>query len=430
MDIKEIVLDPKQREAVEACCDISNRVVAITGPAGTGKTTIIRLVYEALIAAGYRVGLGAPTGKAAKRIFEATGIDAMTIHRMLEYSHPGDPDPKTGKPYGFSQPKRTRQQPLDYDVVLIDEYAMVNHDVGRNIFDALPPGGRICVFGDDNQLAPIEEDKRLMSEPSPFLKLLANPKFKAVYLDTIFRQGIDSGILLNANLIIKGRYPCKNEQWDQVITDKPIDILRDYILDKWNEDEIDFGSIENQIIVPQQKGWVGTTALNTMIQGLFHNEHDPCIYLDRKPWMEGEGGKKGGKIRVYLGDKVICIDNLYDLGVFNGETGKVIEINDETGEVVIDFGDREQAFPPVLMVQNSHGTLSEIDPRKSISLAYAITTHKSQGSEYKKLVYILNKSNTWMISRKNFYTGISRAREHVFLIADQRGLSLGVNKKE
>jgi exodeoxyribonuclease V alpha subunit len=422
-------LDPKQREAVEACCDVSNRVVAITGPAGTGKTTILQMVFQNLEAAGYRVGLCAPTGKAAKRIFEATGIDAMTVHRLLEYTHPGDPDPKTGKACGVSMPKRNRQNPLDLDVVLCDEYAMVNHEVGRAIFDALPPGGRICVFGDDNQLAPIEEDKRLMDEPSPFLKLLANPKFKSVHLDTIFRQGADSGILLNANLIIKGRYPTKNEQWDQIVTDKPVDVLRDYVLDQWTENEVDFGAIENQIIVPQQKGWVGATALNTMIQGLFHNEHDPCIYLDRKPWMEGEGGKKGGKIRVYLGDKVICTSNLHDLGVFNGETGKVIEISDETGEVVVDFGDREQAFPPILMVQNSHGTMSEIDPRKDLSLAYVITTHKSQGSEYKRLVYILNKSNTWMISRKNFYTGISRAREHVYLIADQRGLSLGVNKK-
>lgn len=422
-------LDIKQREAVAACCDIVNRVVAITGPAGTGKTTILKMVYDALIEAGYRVALCAPTGKAAKRIFEATNIEASTVHRLLEYSHPGDPDPKTGRACGVSAPRRNRQNPLDYDVVLVDEYAMVNTDVHRAILDAIPNGGCIRVFGDDNQLAPIEEDKRLMEEPSPFLKILANPKFVSVHLDTIFRQGEDSGVLLNANLILRGRYPTKNEQWAQVITEKPVDILRDYILDQLFEHEVDFGTIENQIIVPQAKGWVGATALNTMIQGLFHNEHDPCIYLDRKPWMEGEGGKKGGKIRVYLGDKVIITSNLYDLGVYNGETGKIIEINDETGEIVIDFGDREQAIPPVLMVQNSHGTLSEIDPRKDVSLAYAITTHKSQGSEYKRVVYILNKSNSWMISRKNFYTGITRAREHVFLIADQRGLSLGINKK-
>lgn len=423
-------LDPKQHEAVEACCDTLNRVVSVTGPAGTGKTTIIKMVYDALTAAGYRIGLCAPTGKAAKRIFEATGIDAMTAHRLLEYSHPGDPNPKTGIVEGVSVPRRNRQNPLDLDGVICDEYAMVNSEINRALFDALPNGGFIRIFGDDNQLAPIEEDKRLMQEPSPFLKLLSNPKFRSVHLDTIYRQGADSGILLNANLILKGRYPTRNAQWDQIITEKPVDILRDYILDQLTEHEIDFGDTSNQIIVPQQKGWVGATALNTMIQGLFYNEEQPCLYLDRKPWMEGQDGKKGGKIKVYVGDKVICTSNLYDLGVFNGETGKVIEINDETGEVVVDFGDREQAFPPVLMVQNSHGTFSEIDPRKDLSLAYAITTHKSQGSEYKRLVYILNKSNTWMISRKNFYTGISRAREHVYLIADQRGLSLGINKKD
>lgn len=426
-------LDPKQREAIEACCDKTIRVVAVTGPAGTGKTTILREAFNADREAGWNPALCAPTGKAAKRIYEATGIEASTVHRLLEYSHPGDPDPKTGKPVGFSAPKRHRQNPLDNDVVYVDEYAMVNWDVHRAIFDALPNGGCVRVFGDDNQLAPIEEDKSLVDEKSPFLTLLTNPKFKSVYLDQVFRQGADSGILLNANLILKGRYPTKNAQWDQVYTDKPLDVLRDYLVREGLAEDAPFASTENQIIVPQNKGWVGAVEINTMIQGLLHNETEPSMRLDRKPWMLGEGGKtgaKGGTIKVYLGDKVIVMDNLYDLGVFNGESGRVIEINDETGEVVIDFGDREQSFPPVLLVQNSYGGTSEIDPRRSLSLAYAVTTHKSQGSEYKRVIYLLNKSNIWMINRRNFYTAASRAREHVMVIADQRGMSAGVNKKE
>jgi exodeoxyribonuclease V alpha subunit len=421
-------LHSKQSEAVEACIDVkAHRIVAVTGPAGTGKTTILKMAVEALEDAGYRTALAAPTGKAAKRIYEATGIDAQTVHRLLEYSHPGDPDPKTGKPIGISVPRRTRQNPLEYDVVFVDEYAMVNDEMHRALIDALPNGGCIRMFGDDNQLAPIEENKQLQNAPSPFLQILA--KFKSIYLDQVFRQGADSGILLNANQILRGRYTTKNDQWTQHVTDKPVDALRDYILDQLTDHDVDYSSVENQIIVPQNSSWVGCTALNTMIQGLFHNESEPSLKLDRHAWMIGEGKEKGGKIRVFVDDKVIVTQNLYDLGVFNGETGKIIEINDDTGEVTIDFGDREQTFPPILMVQNRHGTYSEIDPRKNISLAYAITTHKSQGSEFKRVVYILNKSNLYMINRRNFYTAVTRAREHVHLIADQRGLAAGVNKR-
>lgn len=422
-------LAPKQVEAINASIDPAARVVAVTGAAGTGKTTILKTAYDKLTQAGYRCGLAAPTGKASKRIYEATGIEALTIHRLLEYSHPGDPDPKTGKPIGISGPKRNRQNPLELDFIFVDEYAMVSHELHRNILDALPAGGGIRMFGDDNQLAPVEEDKRLRDEPSPFLKILENDKFVTVVLDQVFRQGEDSGILANAQAILRGRYPTRNEQFDMRISTKPTEVLRDYVLDQLLDQEIDYGAIENQILVPQNTTWVGTRKLNTMLQGLFHNERDPCLWLDRHDWIEGENGKKGGKIKVYQGDKVIVTSNLYDLGVFNGETGKIIEINDDTGELVIDFGDREQAIPPVLLVQNSRGGHSSIDPRKYVDLAYAITTHKSQGSEFKRVIYILNKSNSYSVNRRNFYTAITRAKEHVLLIADQQALGLAVTKK-
>jgi ATP-dependent exoDNAse (exonuclease V) alpha subunit len=137
--------------------------------------------------------------------------------------------------------------------------------------------------------------------------------------------------------------------------------------------------------------------------------------------------EKGGVIRMFVGDKVIVTQNMYDLGVFNGESGKIIEITGD-GELIIDFGDREQAIPPILMVQNRYGKIVEIDPRKSVDLGYVITTHKSQGSEYKRLVYILNKSTGFMQNRRNFYTATSRGREHVHLITDQRSLSSSLNK--
>jgi exodeoxyribonuclease V alpha subunit len=420
-------LDPKQQEAVDLCCDTSKRVVAVTGAAGSGKTTILKQAYTALVEHGYRVALAAPTGKAAKRIYEVTGIEAMTNHRLLEYSHPGDPDPKTGKPVNFSFPKRTRSNPLEVDVLFVDEYAMVNWELHNALFAALPNGASIRVFGDNNQLPPIEDrdfNDKSPPGPSPFMTLL--DKFTGVRLETIHRQGKDSGILLNLQSVLRGRMPTRNDQWSMSFTDSPVDVLRDYVLDM-HEQGIDFTSIDNQILTPQNTSWVGTVKLNTMIQGLFHNRMEPAAFIPRHNWVKGEGDMKGGLIRIFEGDKVIITSNMYDLHVYNGESGKIIEITDD-GEVIIDFGDREQAIPPILMVQNRYGKIVEIDPRKNIDLGYAITTHKSQGSEYKRLVYVLNKSTGYTQNRRNLYTACSRGREHVHIITDQRSLSTSLAK--
>jgi exodeoxyribonuclease V alpha subunit len=417
-------LDPKQQEAVNLCTDTTKRVVGVTGAAGSGKTTILKQSYQALVDAGYNVALAAPTGKAAKRIYEVTGIEAMTNHRLLEYTHPGDPDPKIGRPVQFSYPRRTRSNPLEIDVLFVDEYAMVNNEIHRSLFDALPNGACIRVFGDNNQLQPIEEDQNARDQPSPFMQLLA--KFPSVVLETVHRQGKDSGILLNLQSILRGRMPTRNDQWSMHFTDQPVNALRDYILESV-DNGVDFTASENQILTPQNTSWVGTVKLNTMIQSLFHNRMEPACLVPRHKWVKGEGDEKGGVIRMFVGDKVIVTSNMYDLAVFNGETGKIIEITSD-GELIIDFGDREQAIPPILMVQNRYGKIVEIDPRKSIDLGYAITTHKSQGSEYRRLVYVLNKSTGFMQNRRNFYTACSRGREHVHIITDQRSLGTSLHK--
>lgn len=429
MEEQTFTLHPKQEEAIAECCNIDNRIVAVTGAAGTGKTTILKKTYDKLKELGYNVVLCSPTGKAAKRIYELTGIPAMTIHRLLEYTHPGDPDPKTGQPVGVSEPRRTRLNPLEYDTVLADEYAMVPDEIHRNLVDALPRGGVLRCFGDDNQLSPVEEDERLRGQPSNFQRILenANNKFVVVRLEQVYRQGKDSGILFNCQNILNRRMPTKNEQWTMKVTDLAVNELRMYVIDQL-QNEVDFSTIENQIIVPQNKGGVGTVKLNIMLRDMFHSRSDEHMMLDRKPWVMGEGDEKGGQLRVYKGDKIIITSNLYDLNVFNGETGTVIELEQETGEVVVDFGDREQVIPPVLLVQNRYGGTSNIDPRKDIDLAYAITTHKSQGSEYKRGVYIINRSNIYMLNRRNFYTAVSRFKEHVHIIADQRGLAAAMQK--
>lgn len=420
----QFTLDDTQIQAINDACDVNNRVVGVTGAAGTGKTTILEQTYKALKEAGYVVVLCSPTGKAAKRIYEVTGIEASTIHRLLEYTHPGEPDPKTGKPVQFSYPRRTRSNPLEYDVVLADEYAMVNNEIHRSLFDAMRPGSSIRVFGDNNQLQPIEEDKRLAAMPSPFMQLLS--KFHSIELETVHRQGKDSGILLNLQSILRGRMPTRNDQWGMTFTDRPVDVLRDTIMDAL-EEGYDFTTFDNQIITPQNKSWVGTQKLNAMIQGLFHNRMEPCTYVPRHNWVVGENDEKGGMVRFFVGDKVIITSNMYDLHVFNGESGKIIEFDNDDG-IVIDFGDREQIIPSSLMVLNRYGRMVEIDPRKNVDLGYAITTHKAQGSEYKRVIYMLNKSTAYMQNRRNFYTAASRGREHVHIITDQRSIGMSLNK--
>jgi exodeoxyribonuclease V alpha subunit len=408
--------DPKQQEAIARCCDVRQRVVAVTGKAGTGKTTIMRHVHEALTANGYTVVLAAPTGKAAKRIQEATGIAALTIHRLLEYTHPGERDEKTGKIIGYAYPKRDKRNPLPFDVVLADEYAMVNQEVHRNLFDALPPGGAIRVFGDVNQLAPIEPSS-LADKPSPFTDLLA--RFQGIVLITNHRQNAGSGIAENGERILKGFCPSRRPDFEISISEEPVRLLEDYCMEMLMDGETNFASLDNQILTPSNKSWVGTLKLNAALQRVFQPFPDGWHYIPRHSWVTD-------KVRMRAGDKVIVTQNIYDLNLFNGETGIVTEIT-EYGEIAIDLGDRMVVVPPVLEVETKEGHIVIIDPRKDIDLAYAITTHKAQGSEYRRVIYVLNRSTWFVQTRANFYTAITRARHHVKLITDTRSFQHAVS---
>lgn len=421
----EIELDEEQLAAVQTCCDLSKRIVAVTGPAGTGKTTIMRIVANKLRDAGYTVALAAPTGKAAKRIFEATGIDASTVHRLLKFSHPGDPDPKTGKPLGVSVPQHNSRDPLPFDVIIVDEYAMVNKDLHRDIIDAMKAGGVVRVFGDIQQLQPIEENKNLEREPSPFQVLLN--RFTKVELKTIHRQMGDSGIIKNAHMILRNMIPTSTKDFQIKYTDFPVDALTELLM----EGTIDYGSISAQILTTQSTSWIGTAKINTLMQKFTETAHSDRLgkdvrltYVDmpRYEWAKTKG------VRVRVGDKVIQTKNDYDLGVYNGESGVVTDIT-AFGEIIIDLGDREFVCPPEKEVLYK-GNWIRVDPRKNVDLAYAITTHKAQGSEYKNIVYLLNKSTSFMQCRPNFYTAVTRARDGVVVITDQRSMSQSVRRKD
>lgn len=412
----DIQLDALQQRAVELGIDTDKRITYVTGPAGTGKTTIMKQVYNAFVDAGYSVALCAPTGKAARRISEATGIEACTIHRLLEYPHPGERD-ENGKPLRTTEPKRDSANPLDYQVVLCDEYAMVATDVHRNLVDALPRGGLLRCFGDINQLAPIEKGK-LDQQPdykSPFATII--DKFDGVRLTNIHRQGEGSGIVYNAALILAGRIPARKDDFSMHVTDATQDALRKFVL----ENDIDFMSLDNQIIVPQRVRNTGSNLLNKQLQDLL-NPSRKRVKLERYKWC-----KEDEQVAIDVGDKVIWTDNNYDLEIMNGETG-IVENVDEFGIIDIRFSDRNVLVPPVALTLDKNGEEVEYNPQRSLELAYVLTTHKTQGSEFQNVVYAINKAASFNLCRANFYTAVTRARKRVHVITDQRAMTIAVTR--
>lgn len=421
-------LDVDQRIAVEQCIDPKRRCAGVTGPAGSGKTTIIRTAVKLIEEAGYTFALCAPTGKAARRMKEATGYDALTIHKLLEYTQPTDINPKTGRPYGGSYPRRDKSNPLDVDFVFCDEYAMVPRDLHRNLVDALQAGCRLRVFGDVRQLPPIEENAAVAKEKSAFVMILE--KFNGVQLTKIHRQGEDSDVLFNAQRILEGKSPQNKPNFELVITgtgNTPVDAVLSRL------DRCDWASLDNQIITPSNKSWIGTYKLSQAVQNMLFDDDRETMALPRRKY---QGKQFTPDIRVGVGDKLIMVKNWYNLdgsdgskGVFNGETGIVVSIDVDEGMITIDFGDRLVTIPPAIETIYNDRVLVGY-PQEDLLLAYVVTTHKSQGSEYDNIMYVIDKSVTVMLNRRNLYTAVTRARRQVYLVTDMRSLGTAVTVKE
>lgn len=422
-----IVFDDTQEQAIKACCDVSRRIVAITGKAGTGKTLLLQEIEKRLRQAGYMVQASAPTGKAAKRIYESTGLTAMTNHRMLGYGMPREievEDEKTGDKkivQVSTGPRYTRARPLPYDTILCDEYAMVNQELNRNLIDALKGGARICMFGDVNQLKPIEEDRRLDDQPSAFMRAL--DKFGGIILDTIHRHDAGSGIALNGALILSGKMPRSSDDFAIRQTDQPVRAVQEFVELSLGQGH-SYADTDHQIITCMNRSWIGTQRLNLVLQAMFWDRARPFIELPRYR----QAGKEQPAIRVQVGSKVVYTANTYDFGdqvsfAFNGELGTVINIDHAEGSVEIDFGDRTVIIPPLVITVRENGTTIEGDPRRNIDHAYVLTTHKCQGSEFKHVCYVINKSTAWGQSRRNFYTAITRAREHCTVFCDMHSMA-------
>jgi exodeoxyribonuclease V alpha subunit len=434
-------LSTQQNMCVGFCIDPKRTLAAVTGQAGTGKTTLIKYIATTLSEQGLGVAICAPTGKAARRIMEATGLPALTVHKLLEYGRPRDRDPDTGEG-DPTLPKRDKFNPLDERVVLCDEYSMINHELNRNLIDAIPRGGRLIMFGDASQLSPIEQYP-LVTPDSPFNMHLMTPD-RAFTLEQVFRQESGSDVLVAATAIRQGRIPRKGENFKIIMTEEPVKKLRALL----TELPYDFRLMENQIITPVKNKWIGTRALNSMLRNIYNPEGKHATQLMRYSWDDKV------KVVIAIGDKVVCTENTYDLrnysdrfekfdddgravlGSFipvpdtkwmlNGETGIVIDIHPDT-TIEVDFGDRVVEIPYEYEEWSERNKRHFMQyPQRAIDLAYALTTHKSQGSEYENVIYMISKTVSFMLSRENIYTAVTRARHSAHVICDANALMISL----
>jgi exodeoxyribonuclease V alpha subunit len=334
---------------------------------------------------------------------------AQTIHRLLEFTHPGDPDEKTGKPLGFSQPRRNETNQLWYDVVLVDEYSMVNTKLNRQLIDAMKAGSLLRMFGDANQLPPIEDfvvTSSPLPELSPFKRYLKD--FPSVMLKNIYRQGEGSDIVRNAHRILHKMCPQNSDDFRVMLGNKQ----QRWLLDIVEAHPAPFGGLDYQVITPTHRGPIGTRELNKQIQKLVHGARmvSEAHIMPRYRWDKFP-------LELVIGDKILWTNNDYCLGIFNGEIGLVRDFM-QHGHVVIDFGDRVISIPPLVKYTNASGETVAYDPRVQMKLAYAITTHASQGSEYHEVIYMMDRYAIVLQDQSNFYTGVTRAKKKATVISD------------
>ncbi len=375
-----------QKKAVEEA--LRQGVLVITGGPGTGKTTLIKAIVTVYQLLKIKIILAAPTGRAAKRLSEAAGLPAKTIHRLLEFN------PARG---GF---QRDEFNPLQADAVIIDETSMLDIPLFHHLINAVQPGTRLILVGDVDQLPSVG--------PGSFLKDVINSGvFKVVLLKEIFRQEEESAIVLNAHRINQGEKPeykrkdggksefifARKEEPEQVL--RHIKELCTRILPTqhgWkNRHDV-------QVICPMNRGVVGTWNLNSELQNTL-NPRGPQIV-------------RGDKI-FRLGDRVMQVQNNYDKDIFNGDLGKIAAVNTEDNKLLVDFEGQLMDY--------------EADELDELALAYAVSVHKSQGSEYPVVVMPLVTQHFPLLQRNLLYTGISRAKKLVILVGQYKAMYIAIN---
>jgi len=378
-----VELSSQQHEAVHAA--LTHKVTVLTGGPGTGKTVSVRTVIAALEAMGCRYALCAPTGRAAKRLSEATDRPAKTVHRLLEYS-PMD---------GF---RRNEENPLGVDCLIVDESSMLDLLLTNHLLKAVDPSAHVLFVGDIDQLPSVGAGDVLRD-------VIASGRAAVVRLTTIFRQAVDSGIVVNAHRINRGEFPFLNEYDDfyffskedpEEAADLLVDVMQRRVPEKFGFDPLD----DVQVLAPMYRGECGVANLNNRLQEAL-NPASP-----KKPER-----RLGGRL-FRVGDKVMQTRNAYERDVYNGDIGRVTKIDSvgQTLTVVID--DR-----PVLY---DWGEADELVH------AFAVSIHKSQGSEYPAVVMPVMTQHYLMLERPILYTGVTRAKRLVVLVGTRRAIAIAV----
>jgi exodeoxyribonuclease V alpha subunit len=370
------------------------RISIITGGPGTGKSTVVRAALDMLdsfrgstlpandnanATGNGAVELAAPTGKAAKRMQEATGRSARTLHRLLEWRG------------GF---ERNAENPLTCELVVVDEASMIDIELGAALFDAIGEHTRIALIGDVNQLPPVGAGR-------VFADLIDAGEIPVVRLDTLHRQAQQSWVARNAPRVLTGG-PIELDKFDDfelVRAPSAADVmpaLRSIV----------GAHVDAQVLIPQRTGPAGITVANNMLQQVRNTSHQPG-----DPCMQRED------FSIYVGDRVIQTKNDYDLAVFNGDVGEVVDI--KAGAPAVAYGDGA-AGERVVQYTN--------EKAYALQLAYALTVHRSQGSEFPHVVFVAHSTHTRMLNRQLFYTAITRTRGRVMLVADDRGIEIGLRE--
>lgn len=386
-----ITLAPEQLEGVKSAME--NRVTVITGGPGTGKTTLLNTIISILKNQSLDIALCAPTGRAAKRMGQLCGMEAKTIHRLLEMSYSEDESRMT---FG-----RNEFSPLESDVVIVDEMSMVDILLMYHLLKALPHKCRIILVGDSDQLPSVGAGNVLRD-------ILASEKTASVRLTKIFRQAGESMITQNAHRINAGKMPvCNGEGTDFFYLPRPNpadgtdEIVRLCLtrLPKYLErDPMDCV----QVLCPSRKGTLGTENLNNILQKAFNPPAHNKKELKRKGFVLREGDKIM-QIRNNYDMEWYCGDSKTGCGVFNGDLGIIEEIDNRAGIVTIVFDQEKTVDYPVELLDD-------------IELSYAITVHKSQGSEFTAVVIPMYQCHRNLMSRNLFYTAVTRAKKLVALV--------------